>query len=87
MLSVESVFYVLVYIYLVDHLVGIVLKSSSKDDNLIVLCHGLNKLNTARSDQKVTISSILKGLNFRNIPLRYELKFHLDLVLRCKFQA
>ena len=55
MLSVQPVFDVFTYVYLVNHLVRILLQGSCKNDNLIVLSHCFDELNASRSDQEEAI--------------------------------
>ena len=48
MLAIESVLDVVANVDLVNHLVSILLKSRSKDDDLVVFGHRLDELHTAR---------------------------------------
>jgi hypothetical protein len=58
MLTIESVLDILVDIDLVDDLVGIILESCGKNDDLKELCHQLDEVHAARAHQEVAIASI-----------------------------
>ena len=55
--------YILIDINLINNLVRILLQRSCKNNNLIILCHQLNKLNTAWPYQKEAILAILHIMN------------------------
>ena len=59
MLTIESVLDVVANINLINDLVSVLLKSSSEDDNLIVLGHGLDKLDASRSHEEEAIVLVL----------------------------
>lgn len=63
MLTIESILDIFVDVDLINHLVGIVLKSCCEDDNLKELRHQLDEINTARTHQEVTVASILNVMN------------------------
>jgi hypothetical protein len=58
MLTIESVLDILVDIDLVDDLVGIILESCGKNDDLKELGHQLDEVHAARAHQEVAIASI-----------------------------
>ena len=63
MLSIKPVLYILININLVNDLIGILLKRSSKNNNLIILRHELNELNTSWPHQKKAILTVLDIVN------------------------
>lgn len=79
MLSIESGFYIVANIYLVDYLVCILLQRGCEYDDLVVLRHRFDKLNTTWSNQEITLSSKLKNINCSFYLLQhYESTFHPD---------
>lgn len=60
MLSIESGFYIVSNIDLIYDLVCILLQRGCENDDLVVLRHCFDKLNTAWSNKEITLSSELK---------------------------
>ncbi len=86
MLSVKSGFYIVSNIDLVDYLVCILLQGGCEYDDLVVLRHRFDKLNTTWSNKEITLSSELKNINYSFYLLQhYESKFRPDRGLNSTF--
>jgi hypothetical protein len=62
-LAVQSFYDVSVWVDLVNNLVSVFLQGSCENNDLVILRHHLDELNTARSDQEVTVLSVLYIMN------------------------
>ena len=83
MLSIEPVLDVLTHIDLVHHLIGILLQSGCKDDNLIVLSHEFDELDAAWSNQEEALLTVLYVMDECLVQVEYQ---SVDFVLFMGFQ-
>ena len=63
MLSIQPIFDILIHINLVNDLIGVLLKSSSKYHDFIMLSHKLNELNATWPDKEEAIVSIFNVMD------------------------
>lgn len=62
-LTIQAILDILVDINLVDDLIRIILKSGCEYDDFVEFGHELDKIDASRSNQEVTITSILNIMN------------------------
>lgn len=72
MLSIKSILDIIVHINLINNLIGILLESSSENDDLIMLGHKFNKLNASWSNQEEAVVSIFNIMNQGFVQIKNE---------------
>ena len=86
MLSIKPVPYVVADVNLIDDLVGVLLQGRREDHNLVVACHCLNELNTARSHEEEAVVLILERTQMETVNKNKGKVTYLNIVDQCLIQ-
>ena len=93
MLTIQTMFDVLVHVDLVDYLVCVVLEGSREDHDLVELGHELDEVDTTWTYQEVTVTTVFYIMNQSLIQIKHQrvpgillLTFQLWQEWRCNFR-
>jgi hypothetical protein len=71
-LTVKSVLYVLVDINLIDDLIRVILQRRGENNDLIVLCHKLDKVHATGAHQEVAVAPVLNVVDQGFIQIKHQ---------------